>query len=327
MSALSHTNQGYTSVPIEQRTAWTRKTFIDEETLNAKLGWDLTPTNNLEFQYTRDTQTVGEGKEILAYQGVQRGYDTDLWQGRFNFGYEGWSGMINAYYSDTHYGRTQESISNSWSSYSRTDSQVDRKNYGILTNVSRVWGPNTFTVGFDYKNGIMDGTDYARTFPLYFATDYGKLRNIGVFAQDQVRLLDDTLIFLGGVRYDSATTYDGHYDTNNNSSKLYRYTEYYEDHTWDDISPRISAKYFFMPNLSAYASYGHAFRAPLLDDMYRTGKMMGSIKISNPQLNPERSDSFEIGTDYQPVENVKLSGSGYYSMVHDYMGSITVGYD
>lgn len=328
VSALSHTNQGYNDVPEEQQTFWTRKTFIDERTMNAKLGYDFTPTNNLEFQYTKDKQTVGEGQEILAYLGKQRGYESDIWQGRFNFGHEGWSGMVNAYFSDVHYARVQESISSTWASYARTDSLVDRQNYGVMTNVSRVWGPNTFTVGFDFKNGTMDGTDYARTPPWTYATDYGKLRNLGFFGQDQVRLLDDTLIFLGGLRYDSATTYDGHYDTNSTAKPyLYRYTQEYSDHTWDDWSPRISAKYFFMPNLSAYASYGHAFRAPILDDMYRTGKMMGKIKISNPNLGPERSDSFEVGADYAPVENVKFSGSGYYSQVYDYMGNITVGYD
>jgi len=328
VSAMTHSNRGYTGTPYEQQDMWTRKSFIDEKTMNAKLGYDFTPRTNLEFQYTKDKQIVGEGEQIFAYLGKQRGYESDIWQGRFNFGYEDWSGMINAYFSDVHYGRVTESMKNNMlRNYSRTDVLVDRKNYGILTNLSRVWGPNTFTVGLDYKVGTMDGTDYARTAPFYFATDYGKLRNLGVFGQDQIRLLDDKLIFLGGLRYDSATTYDGHYDTSNPSKALYRYTQEYDDHTWDDWSPRISVKYFFMPNLSAYASYGHAFRAPILDDMYRTGMMMGKIKISNPELGPERSDSFEIGSDYSPVDNVKLSGSGYYSQVYDYMGSVTVGYD
>lgn len=328
VSALSHTNQGYKDVPSEQQTRWTKNTFLDEKTLNAKLGWDFTPTNNLEFQYTRDTQLVGEGKEIMAYNGVQRGYDTDLFQGRFNFAYEGWSGMVNAYYGDTHYNRLQESITDNdnfrkfMNSYSRTDSKVDRKNYGILTNLSRVWGPNTFTAGFDYKIGIMDGTDYQRSYPpTYFATDFGKIRSYGIFAQDQLRLFEDKLIILGGLRYDNATTFDGHYDTN--LPAYSKYTEYYDDHNWDDWSPRISAKYFFLPNLSAYASYAHAFRAPVLDDMYRTGKMMGKVKISNPNLGPENVDTFEIGGDYEPVENLKLSASGYHSIGHAFQSYIT----
>ena len=328
VSAWSHTNRGYTEVPFAQQTMWSRKSFLDEKAINNKIGWDLTPTNNLEFQYTHDEQTIGEGKQIFAYLGQQRGYTTDDWQGKFTFGYEGWSGLVNVYLNDIHYDRVNESIGNTLASYSRTDSTVERTNYGFLTNISRVWGPNTFTAGVDYKDGIMDGNDYTRTAPWVFATDCGRLRNVGVFGQDQIRLFDEKLIFLGGLRYDNATTYDGYYATNGNRSPYFaKYNAQYEDHTWDDLSPRISAKYFFMPNLSAYASYGHAFRAPLLDDMYRTGYQMRSIKMSNPSLGPERSDSFEIGSDYQPVDNLKLSGSGYYSQVYDYMGTVTVGYD
>jgi len=328
VSAWSHTNRGYTEVPFAQQTMWSRKSFLDEKAINNKIGWDLTPTNNLEFQYTHDEQTIGEGKQIFAYLGQQRGYTTDDWQGKFTFGYEGWSGLINVYLNDIHYDRVNESIGSTVASYSRTDSTVERTNYGFLTNISRVWGPNTFTAGVDYKDGIMDGNDYTRTAPWVFATDCGRLRNVGVFGQDQIRLFDEKLIFLGGLRYDNATTYDGYYATNGSKSPYFaKYNAQYEDHTWDDLSPRISAKYFFMPNLSAYASYGHAFRAPLLDDMYRTGYQMKSIKMSNPSLGPERSDSFEIGSDYQPVDNLKLSGSGYYSQVYDYMGTVTVGYD
>jgi len=328
VSALTHTNQGYKDTPSEQQTRWTKNTFLDQKSLNTKLGWDFGPGTNLEFQYTKDNQTVGEGKEIMAYQGTNRGYDTDLFQGRFNFAYEGWSGMVNAYFGDTHYSRQQESITDNdnfskfLNSYSRTDTKVDRQSYGIMTNVSKVWGPNTFTVGFDYKMGVMDGTDYQRSYPpIYYATDYGKIRNYGIFAQDQLRLFDDKFVILGGLRYDNATTFDGHYDTN--QPKFSQYTEYYDDHTWDDWSPRIALKYFFMPNLSAYASYAHAFRAPLLDDMYRTGKMMGKTKISNPHLGPENVDTFEIGGDYEPVDNLKLAASGYHSIGHDFQSYIT----
>jgi iron complex outermembrane receptor protein len=328
-SALSHTNQGFKNVPSEQTKWYTKNLFLDEKTFNGKVGWDLTESNNLEFQYTKDMQTAGEGKEMFAYNGVHRGYDTDAFQGKFTGSWEGWSGMINAYYMDEHYERCQESITDSLfgqssylSSYSRIDSKVDRKNYGVLTNVSKEWGPNTFTAGFDYKVGTMDGTDYYRVTPFPFATNYGKIRSYGIFAQDQVRLLDDKLIFLGGLRYDNATSFDGHYDTN--LTGFSQYTAYYPDHTWDQWSPRASVKYFFRDNLSAYASYAHAFRAPVLDDMYRTGKMMGKTKISNPNLGPENIDTFEVGADYQPVDNLKLSASGYHSIGHDLQSYVSL---
>jgi len=328
VSAFYHDSPGFKNTPNDEQTRYTVKNYITEKTINGKVGWDLTETNNIELQYTKDNQVVGEGKEIFAYDGVHRGYDTNAWQGRINLAYEGWSGMVNAYFNDTNYDRTQESITDSTDlqkyldSYSRTDSKVDRQELGILSNVSRVWGPNTFTVGFDFRDGLMDGTDYTRTGAINFATDYGKIRTFGGFAQDQLRFFDDRLIILAGLRYDNATTYDGRYDTN--ISSLSKYTSDYPDHTWDQWSPRASVKYFFMDNLSAYLSYGHAFRAPLLDDMYRTGKMKGGYKISNPELGPEKLDTYEVGSDYQPFDNLKLSGSGYFSVGRDFQSYVTV---
>ncbi|MHC1713474.1 MAG: TonB-dependent receptor [Solidesulfovibrio sp.] len=328
LSTFYHNSPGYKAIPYQESSWYTVKNNISEKTINGKVGWDFTETNNIEVQYTSDSQEIGEGTKILADNGVHRGYETGVWNARMNLAYEGWSGSVGAYFSDTNYDRTTESISN-WSSwtrfvntYSRTDSKVNRQEYGILTNVSRVWGPNTFTVGFDYHDGLMDGRDYGRTTPYSWALDYGKIRGYGVFAQDQLRFFDDKLIILGGLRYDNTTTYDGSYATN--GSAYSKYTQAYSDHTWDQWSPRASAKYFFMDNLSAYASYGHSFRAPLLDDMYRTGKMKGGFKISNPNLGAENMDSFEVGMDFQPIDTLKLSASGYHSIGHDFQYYVTM---
>ena len=328
ISAFYHDSPGYKSTPNDEQTRYTVKNFITEKTLNGKAGWDFTETNSIEMQYTLDNQTVGEGKEIFAHNGVHRGYDSGIWQARLNLGHEGWSGTLNASFSDTNYDRTQESITDSadlqkyLNSYSRTDSKVNRQEFNLLSNISRVWGPHTLTVGFDYHDGLMDGRDYARTGTITFATNYGKIRNFGGFAQDQMRFFDDRLVILAGLRYDNATTYDGRYETNIGS--LSSYTSHYSDHTWDQWSPRASAKYFFMDNLSAYLSYAHAFRAPLLDDMYRTGKMKSGVKISNPDLGPEKLDTFEAGLDYEPLDNLRLSGSSYFSVGRDFQYYVTV---
>ncbi len=328
ISARYHNASGYKTTPVDERDHFTAKNFINEKTLNGKMGYDFTETNNVELQYTMDNQLVGEGEEIFAYNGVHRGYNTGVIQGRINLAYEGWSGTANVYFSNTNYARTQEKGDATsdylelLDEYSRVDSQVNRKEFGILTNISRQWGPNTFTAGFDFRDGLMDGTDYSRVPDFTFATDYGKIRNLGAFFQDQIKLFDDKLIILAGLRYDSATTYDGRYDTDIES--LSDYNASYPSHTWDQWSPRVSAKYFFLDNLSAYLSYGHAFRAPVLDDMYRSGKMRGGSKIANPSLGPETTDSFELGVDYQPFENLKLSGTGYCTLGKDFQYYVNV---
>lgn len=320
VSGLYHYNRGYNNTPSDQRTQYSTRTYLDQKTINTKLGWDLTETNTLEFQYTRDDQREGEGTKIRTDNGTSRGYGTNAWQMRFKGAHEGWSTMLNAYYIDTHYDRATEKMTNS---YSLTEANVERQNYGLMTSLSRAWGPNTFTVGFDYSNGGMDGGDIQRTGGRYYYDNYGYIRNLAGFAQDQIRLFDDKLIVLVGLRYDNATTYSGGYQTNDPSMRAYNAS--YSDHTWDAWSPRASVKYFFMDNLSAYASYGRAFRAPMLDSMYRSGSLKaGKVQLANPDLDPETIDSFEIGVDYQPLDNLKLSASGYHSIAHDFLYRVNV---
>ena len=82
-----------------------------------------------------------------------------------------------------------------------------------MSNLSRTFGPHTVTAGVDLTAGEMDGTDYYKTIS-YFATDAGKIWTVGPFIQDQIRLFNDKLIIVGGLRYDNATTYEGFTNSN-----------------------------------------------------------------------------------------------------------------
>jgi len=326
VSGLYHSNGGYYLPPSNEWTSTTRRTFLEESTVSTKLGWDLSENANLEMQYIKDGQTEGEGSKIRASDGLTRGYNTDSWQARFKGDWEGWKSMINAYYVNINYYRTNEGVGllpkPRTKIYDRFDADVDRKNYGIMSNLSRTFGPHTVTAGVDLTAGEMDGTDYYKTIS-YFATDAGKIWTVGPFIQDQIRLFNDKLIIVAGLRYDNATTYEGF--TNSNIPAQAGQNRHLPSKTWDALSPRGSIKYFFMDNLSAYFSYGHAFRAPSLDSMYRTGsKRNGSLQFANPDLGPETSDSLEVGADYQPLPNVRLSASGYHTIAKDFQNSVTV---
>jgi len=51
-------------------------------------------------------------------------------------------------------------------------------------------------------------------------------------------------------------------------------------------------------DLRFVASYGEGFRAPGLNELYSPG--FGGLFAGNPELEPERSDSFELGLDWRP---------------------------
>jgi iron complex outermembrane receptor protein len=98
-----------------------------------------------------------------------------------------------------------------------------------------------------------------------------------------------------------------------------------KEHNWSALTPKFSSRYFFLKNLSAFASYGKGFRASILDDLSRSGIMWGLYKVANPDLNPETIDSYEIGLDYKPLAGLKLSTSLFYSLGHDFLYYVPTG--
>ena len=60
-----------------------------------------------------------------------------------------------------------------------------------------------------------------------------------------------------------------------------------------DVTGQVAAGYAFTPSTTAYVSYGSAFRAPNINDLYYPG-FFGSF-AGNPDLEAETSKTFEIG--------------------------------
>ncbi len=60
-----------------------------------------------------------------------------------------------------------------------------------------------------------------------------------------------------------------------------------------DFTGQVATGYSFTPSTTAYASYGTAFRAPNINDLYYPG-FFGSF-AGNPDLEAETSKTFEIG--------------------------------
>lgn len=90
----------------------------------------------------------------------------------------------------------------------------------------------------------------------------------------------------------------------------------------DIISPRVALVWVATPTLSVKSFYGRGFRGPSLVD--REARNIPSL-IGNPDLRPEKLDSFEIAFDYRPrsdltarlnlytqktVDQIRLQNSG-----------------
>jgi iron complex outermembrane receptor protein len=132
-----------------------------------------------------------------------------------------------------------------------------------------------------------------------------------------------------GLRFDYAVFHDGMFTIENPSYSI-EYMLNYRDtlipaHTWLQLSPKLSFQYRFTPENRIFLSLARGFRAPMLDDLCRTGKMRSGFKISNPALKPEYIDNIELGMDVLPWKRFHISPSFYYSIGYDFMYYVSTG--
>ncbi len=90
------------------------------------------------------------------------------------------------------------------------------------------------------------------------------------------------------------------------SARWDRYTAHKESGTEADsddahLSPKLALHWQATPHLGLYASYGEAFRAPSLNEMYQnlSGNQYYANFAANPDLDPETARTLELGAHYQ----------------------------
>ncbi len=157
-----------------------------------------------------------------------------------------------------------------------------------------------------------------------------------LFVQDEIFLLNRKLQINLGMRYDFSKYYDGLFTIDFPSYSI-EFISAFEDQSmperyWDAFCPRFSVQYKFSETDRTYFSIAKGFRAPILDDMTRTGKKKGTFKVANPDLNPELITSYEWGGDVEILKNLSFAGALYYSLGTDFMyysstgDSVNMGY-
>lgn len=300
------------------------KSNVDEKALNFKVGYLNNEKINAEINLSIYDGLRGTGEKVYQPQGNTTEYLT--YQVRTNL--NGKIGSIkwntSLFFIDEQYMRVNESKKDDYTWY---DVNSNRRDIGLLSSANYSLGKHSFTTGFDIRNGQVDASDI-----YYTSTDRvdnnGKMNFYGFYAQDDYSI-SDAVKLLVGIRYDFAKFYDGLFKTYHPSAESSFLREYefsnISDIDWGAFSPRISLQYRPNNNFRIYSGYSRGFRPSVLDDLCRTGRVKGGMKVANPNLKPEYLDNFEIGGDYSPIKNLKLSSSLYYSIGTDFQYYVSTG--
>ena len=305
--------KGYEIIPLK----------LEEWSVSPKIGYDFDELNSMELEYEYYYDDRGEGvKGDDRKDGEHRHFKNN----RVRAGYDGGNGdkrwKADVFYQLEEYYKLYDRIGRA-----DTDVDSDREDYGLLLHFSTPFFAdwNTMGIGADLKEGSVDAQDIDDD-GIGFLRNEGIMRFYSLYLQDEMKLADERLRLSLGIRYDYVDFKDGKMEANT-GHLFYDYIQDnpIKDENWDEVSPRISARYFFTDAFSAYASYGRGFRAPELDDMCRTGWQYVGPKIANPNLEPETIDTFEIGSDWKVLNNLKMAASAFYSKGKDFLYYVDTG--
>ncbi|MBN1338594.1 MAG: TonB-dependent receptor [Bacteroidales bacterium] len=337
MNTLARKSDGYITEMDEfytEEDSILVPTFLEEFNTSLKGGYQFGHNHYAELKFSYFDDKRGNGVQVFEEYGAFSEHDTYSGVGKYTGKYKKLNFNMDFFLLHENYQRMYEYMNEGEYQLYNVDS--DRDDRGINLSVDfRPFDGHKVTGGYSYKLGSVDATD-----TYYTSTDI--IRNAGnmamnaAFVQDEINFFDSKLNLNVGFRYDFAKYYGGLFTIDYPSYSIEFISDFQdknmEGKKWDALCPRISMQYRFDEKTRIYVSGARGFRAPILDDMTRTGKKKGTFKVANPDLGPELIDTYELGGDVSAFRNFHTGVSFYYSSGHDFMyyastgDSVNMGY-
>src|SRR5712692_4117096 len=127
----------------------------------------------------------------------------------------------------------------------------------------------------------------------------GRQRTFGVFGEDIIRVTPRWTV-TAGARLDSWSNGDGFSITTPLAPPGAPVVRRFADRTETALSPRLSLLHPLTPTLALTASVYRGFRAPTLNELYRSFRVGNVLTLANDQLRAERLTGGECGVSLTP---------------------------
>jgi outer membrane receptor protein involved in Fe transport len=215
-------------------------------------------------------------------------------------------------------GRNSESLTRS----QRTPAQQ----FGIASQWSRSAGSRqTLVAGFDFREvrGASDEIVFNGGRATSAVGAGGRERAFGIFAQDIIGITRKFFATIGG-RVDRWRNYDALSASKSFSTNATSAT-FFTPRTETAFSPRLSMLYKLNENLTLTASGYRAFRAPTLNELYRSFRVGNVVTQANDKLQAERLTGAEAGASVNGFRHrLHLRGSFFWSELTRPVANITL---
>jgi iron complex outermembrane receptor protein len=301
--------------------------YLREISTSLKTGYRFNQDNSIEISAGFFNDKRGRGTEVYEIDGAFERHKTLMINTRYLGGWKKMKFRFLAFGNEEWFERLNEYMREG--EYNLYLVESKRSDRGANFSTSMYLGDaHELTAGIDYRFGSVFGQDIYYT-STDLITNQGKMSTYAVFLQDDFQLFNGKLRFVGGLRLNYATFFEGKFRIDDPSYSVQYLVDYqdsaYQSSTWAHVDPKISVQYRWSPTTRLYLSFARGFRAPALDDLCRTGKMRNGFKVANPDLKPEILDNIEIGGDMRFFNIAEISFSAFRSYGKDFLYYVSTG--
>ncbi len=198
---------------------------------------------------------------------------------------------------------TRLPLSNNTNRFQGSQAQVSH-DFGLLRTIA---GMDWMAYEFDQRQ---DGDAASASTQNTAQSDFD---NFSGFLMGDIHLLENrNLVLSAGIRYDV-------FDVSVNARKIKEdvtVSREVDKHAWN---PAFGIAYSPVDALKIRANYARAFKMPLPRQLTGYTVMMSTPFIGNPDLEPEKSDNFDLGVDLD-LNSLFVSATWFYSDYQDMIG-------
>ena len=209
---------------------------------------------------------------------------------------------------------------------SETISRVQRvpvQSVGASVQISGVYRHQTFLGGVETRNvrGSSDEIGFTNGVSSSLAGSGGRQNTTGVFFQDFAQM-GKRLVISGSVRLDRWRNY-GALTTTRTLSTNVQTTIKFTDRNEQAVSPQISMLFHVSEQFSVYANASRSFRAPTLNELYRSFRVGNVLTQANENLLAEHAKNVEGGVSFARKRSFVRAG-GFWAEVDNPVSNVTL---
>lgn len=145
--------------------------------------------------------------------------------------------------------------------------------------------------------------------------------NLGLFVEDDWQI--GPLLLTGGLRADYTRIEDGFFRALDSDGAVVSETIAPDRSDWA-LSWRTGALFYATRRLDIRAAAYTGLRLPTLNELYRPFVVFPVVTQANAELENERLEGFEIGLDWQPVNELVISVTAFDNEVENAIANVTL---